>query len=162
MYIRKAQREDIPKITEIYNEAIMTTTATFDTQPKTIEEQNTWFEDHGTKNPIMIAELDGQVVGWGSLSKWSDRCAYTNTAEISLYIKEEHRRKGIGKKLMKRILEEGGRQGLHVVIARITEGNSVSVSLHESMGFFHIGVMKEVGVKFGRRLDVALMEKIFE
>jgi L-amino acid N-acyltransferase len=162
IYIRKAQREDIPKITEIYNEAIMTTTATFDTQPKTIEEQNTWFEDHGTKNPIMIAELDGQVVGWGSLSKWSDRCAYTNTAEISLYIKEEHRRKGIGKKLMKRILEEGGRQGLHVVIARITEGNSVSVSLHESMGFFHIGVMKEVGVKFGRRLDVALMEKIFE
>jgi phosphinothricin acetyltransferase len=162
IHIRKAQRNDVPMITEIYNEAIMTTVATFDTTPKTIEEQKTWFESHGIKNPIMVAELDGRIVGWGSLSKWSDRCAYTDTAEISLYVREEHQGKGVGKKLMKRILDEGGRQGLHVVIARITEGNNVSISLHKSMGFFHIGVMKEVGVKFGKRLDVHLMEKVFE
>jgi L-amino acid N-acyltransferase len=160
--IRMAQRKDIPLITKIYNEAILRTTATFDTTPKTLEEQQTWFEDHGAKNPVMVAELDGRVVGWGSLSKWSDRCAYTDTAEISLYIGEEHQGKGIGKNLMKKILEEGDKQGLHVVIARITEGNKVSVTLHESIGFFHIGVMKEVGMKFGKRLDVYLMEKVFE
>ncbi len=162
MRIRKASQEDLPMITEIYNEAILTTIATFDTTQKTIEEQQTWFEDHGNKNPIMVAEIDGTVVGWSSLSKWSDRCAYTDTAEISLYIKKEYQGKGIGKDLLKRILEEGEKQGLHAVIARITEGNTISIALHESLGFFHIGVMKEVGVKFEKRLDVYLMEKIFD
>jgi L-amino acid N-acyltransferase len=160
--IRKAQAEDLSMITEIYNEAILTTIATFDTTQKTIEEQQTWFEEHGRKNPIMVAEVDGYVVGWSSLSKWSDRCAYTDTAEVSLYIRKEHQGTGIGKELLKRILEEGAKQGLHAVIARITEGNTISVALHESQGFFPIGVMKEVGVKFGKRLDVFLMEKIFE
>jgi len=162
MQIRKAQEKDLPMITEIYNEAIMTTIATFDTTPKTLDEQKTWFEDHGRKNPLLVAEMDGTVIGWGSLSKWSDRCAYTDTAEISLYIRKDYQGKGIGKRLLKRILEEGETQGLHAVIARITEGNTISISLHEEFGFFPIGVMKEVGVKFGKRLDVLLMEKIFE
>jgi len=162
MQIRKAQEKDLPMITEIYNEAIMTTIATFDTTPKTLDEQKTWFEDHGRKNPLLVAEMDGTVIGWGSLSKWSDRCAYTDTAEISLYIRKDYQGKGIGKRLLKRILEEGEKQGLHVVIARITEGNAISISLHEEFGFFPIGVMKEVGVKFGKRLDVLLMGKIFE
>lgn len=159
--IRNATKEDVPMITEIYNEAILTTTATFDNTPKTIEEQHAWFAGHGTQNPIMVAEHNGQIIGWGALSKWSDRCAYSDTAEISLYITEQHRGKGIGAHLLKQLLKEGEQSGLHAVIARITEGNTNSLSLHESMGFFHIGLMKEVGVKFGKRLDVHLMEKIF-
>jgi phosphinothricin acetyltransferase len=150
-----------PRITEIYNEAIKTTTATFDTESKTIEEQHRWFADHGAKNPIMAAEQDGQIIAWGSLSKWSDRCAYTDTAEVSLYVTEPHQGKSIGTQLLTQLLKEGARQGLHAVIARITEGNTHSLSLHESLGFFPIGVMKEVGVKFGKRLDVHLLEKIF-
>ena len=159
--IRKASQKDLPMITEIYNEAINTTTATFDMTPKTIEEQRLWFADHGEKNPIMVVEQDGLVVAWGSLSKWSDRCTYTDTAEVSLYVKEPYREKGIGTRLLTELLEEGGRQGLHAIIARITEGNTHSLSLHESLGFFPIGVMREVGVKFGKRLDVHLLEKIF-
>jgi len=161
LYIRKAKPRDLPRITEIYNEAITTTTATFDTTPKTMEEQRLWFKDHGAKNPIMVAEQDERIIAWGALSKWSDRCAYTDTAEVSLYVREPYQGKGIGTQLLKQLLEEGKQQGLHAVIARITEGNSHSISLHESLGFFPIGTMKEVGVKFGKRLDVHLLEKLF-
>ena len=160
-HIRKALENDLPMITEIYNDAIKMTTATFDTTPKTMEEQRLWFQDHGPKNPIMVAEQDGVIIAWGSLSKWSDRCAYTDTAEVSLYVTEPYQGKGIGTRLLTQLLNEGKKQGLHAVIARITEGNTHSLSLHESLGFFRIGTMKEVGVKFGKRLDVHLLEKLF-
>lgn len=160
--IRKATLEDLGAITEIYNEAILKTTATFDTQPKTLEEQEAWFADHSTKYPILVAEEGDRVVGWASLSLWSDRCAYSDTAEGSLYIKEEHRRKGIGRKLIKAMMEEGRKAGLHTIIARIAEGNEISVHLAESVGFEHIGIMREVGRKFGKLMDVYLMQKIFD
>ena len=148
--IRRATLDDLSDITQIYNEAILKTTSTFDTQPKSLEEQKTWYTDHGPQNPILVAEKDSHVVGWASLSKWSDRCAYTNTAEVSLYIKEGHRGEGIGRRLLEEILIEGEKVGLHTVIARIAEGNKASVHLHESLGFEHIGTMKEVGRKFGK------------
>ncbi len=160
VHIRMALPKDIPAITKIYNEAILTTTATFDTTLKTLEEQTHWFQDHGKKNPIMVAEHDRSIVAWGSLSQWSDRCAYTDTAEVSLYVTDSYRGKGIGTQLLQALLDKGRKQGLHAVLARITEGNAASLHLHESLGFFSIGVMKEVGVKFDRRLDVNLMEKI--
>jgi phosphinothricin acetyltransferase len=159
--IRSAKISDLNAITEIYNEAIQTTTATFDTEPKTEEEQKVWFDSHGTQYPIVVEESNGAVVGWASLSKWSDRCGYSGTAEISLYVKQEFRGKGMGRKLMEAIISEGRRVGLHTIIARIAEGNDVSVHLAESFGFRHIGVMKEVGRKFGRLLDVHLMQKVY-
>ena len=161
LIIRRAQLEDLEPITEIYNEAVLITVATFDTEPKTVDQQRIWFENHGPKYPILVAELDGVTIGWASLSQWSDRCAYSDTAEISLYVKEEFREKGIGRKLMKSIIQEGQKVGLHTVIARITEGNEISVHLHESVGFQHIGIMREVGRKFGKLLDVYLMQKIY-
>lgn len=160
--IRDATLEDLPAITDIYNEAIQKTVATFDTAPKKEAEQKTWFQQHGPKNPVIVAEESGKILGWASLSKWSDRCAYSNTAEISLYVLEEHQGKGIGCKLLETLLDKGEQAGLHTVLARITEGNEVSVHLHEAMGFTHVGIMKEVGQKFGRLLDVYLMQKIFE
>ena len=159
--IRQATLEDLNDITKIYNEAILKTVATFDTEPKTLDEQKNWFENHGPKNPILVAEQDGLIIGWAALSNYSTRCAYSDTAEISLYIGENYQMEGIGKKLMKAIIKEGEKAGLHAVIARITEGNEVSVHLHKSVGFEHIGIMKEVGLKFDRRLDVHLMQKIF-
>ena len=105
---------------------------------------------------------DGVIVGWTSLSKWSDRCAYSNTAEISLYVNNCFMGKGIGKKLMEHIIKKGESVGLHVLIARITEGNENSIHLHESFGFEHIGIMQEVGNKFGKLLDVYLMQKIYK
>lgn len=159
--IRQATLEDLETITEIYNEAILKTVATFDTQLKTLEEQKAWFMDHGPKNPILIAEKDRIIVGWAALSEWSDRCAYSDTAELSLYVLEENQGRGIGRKLLEAIIQEGEKAGLHTVIVRITEGNEASIHLHKSVGFFHIGIMKEVGLKFGKRLDVYLMQKIY-
>ena len=158
--VRPAEIDDLDAITEIYNEAILTTDATFDIEPKTQVEQEAWFADHGPKNPVLVAELDGVVVGWASLSEWSDRCAYADTAELSFYVKEEFRSRGIGKRLLEDIIQEGERVGLHTVIARIATGNNQSIHLHERVGFEHIGVMREVGQKFGRLLDVCLMQKI--
>lgn len=161
LILRRAEIEDLSCIRQIYNEAVQTTVATFDTEPKTLEEQRAWFENHGPRYPIFVAEADGVISGWASLSKWSERRAYSDTAEISLYVKEEFRGRRIGKKLLEAILEEGERVGLHTVIARIAGENRVSIHLHESLGFEHIGVMREVGRKFGKLLDVNLMQKIY-
>jgi len=159
--IRPAKIDDLNAITEIYNEAILTTDATFDIEPKTDAEQRVWFANHGPRNPILVAELDDVIVGWTSLTEWSDRCVYADTAEFSFYVKEEFRGKGIGRRLLEDIIREGEKVGLHTVVARITEGNKESIHLHESVGFEHIGVMREVGQKFGRLLDVRLMQKIY-
>ena len=159
--IRQATSADLGQITEIYNDAIQKTTATFDTEPKTLEEQERWFAQHDIAHPILVAEEEGLILGWASLSQWSDRCAYKDTAEISLYVKEEHRRKGIGKQLMGAIIQEGKSTGLHTVIARIAGSNKISVDLCRSFGFQYIGTMREVGKKFGQLLDVHLMQLIY-
>jgi L-amino acid N-acyltransferase len=161
MMIRKAVAADLAAITDIYNHAILNTTATFDTEPRSMEKQREWFEAHGQQLPILVAEENGQVIGWGSLSQWSDRCAYSATAEASLYVKEGERGKGTGKALITELLQEGQKAGLHTVIARIVEGNVASVHLCESLGFTNIGTMREVGRKFGKLLDVRMLQKIF-
>ena len=121
-----------------------------------------WFADHGPKYPILVAEEHGIVVGWASLSKWSDRCAYSDTAEMSLYVHHGHQGKGIGRKLLEAIVAEGQKAGLHTIIARIAEASEASIHLHKSVGFEHIGTMKEVGRKFGKLLDVYLMQKVYD
>jgi len=161
IFVRKATLDDLPAITEIYNQAILKTTATFDTEPKSLEEQKAWFESHGPKYPVLVAEENGKVIAWASLSKWSDRCAYSDTAEISLYVEEKNRGKGIGRNLLEEIIREGEKAGLHSIIARIAEGNETSIHLHQSVGFEHIGIMKEVGRKFGKLLDIYFMQKIY-
>lgn len=160
--IGPAALEHLPAITQIYNQAILKTTATFDTTPKTLQEQEVWFAHHEPKYPVLVAEQNGSVVGWASLSRWSDRCAYSHTAEVSLYVSEEHQGQGIGKKLLQAIMGEGQKAGLHTVIARMAQDGEASINLHRSMGFEHIGTMKEVGRKFGRLLDVHLMQKIYQ
>jgi phosphinothricin acetyltransferase len=159
--IRPATLNDLSAITAIYNHAILHTVATFDTEVKTDAEQEAWFAHHGPKYPVVVAELDTTVVGWASLSQWSDRCAYEDTAEISLYVDEKFQGRGIGKALLQRIIREGETAGLHTVIARIAAGNDVSIYLHQSVGFEHIGIMREVGRKFGQLLDVTMMQKVY-
>jgi phosphinothricin acetyltransferase len=159
--IRTAKLSDVSAITEIYNEAIFTTTATFDIEPKTVASQRQWFKEHGAKNPILVAEVENNVVGWVSLSQYSTRCAYADTVELSVYVKSTYRNMGIGKKLMTAILTEGKKAGLHTVISRIAGDNDISVNLHKQLGFVDIGVMKEVGNKFGKLLDVYMMQKMF-
>jgi L-amino acid N-acyltransferase YncA len=161
LIIRPAKPDDITAITDIYNEAILTTDATFDTEIKTIESQKEWFGNHGSRNPVIVAENETKVIGWASLSKWSDRRAYSDTAEISVYVKDGYRGQGAGRQLIERIVQAGEEAGLHTIISKIVAGNDESIHLHEIFGFEHIGVMKEVGIKFGRLLDVVLMQKIY-
>ncbi len=159
--IRQATAADLGQITEIYNDAIQKTTATFDTEPKTSEEQENWFVKHDARHPVLVAEQDGPIVAWASLSQWSDRCAYNDTAEISVYVKEEYRGKGVGKQLMAALIKEGKTVGLHTLIARIAGSNKISVDLCKSFGFQYIGTMREVGKKFDQLLDVHLMQLIY-
>jgi len=159
--IREAKKGDLGGITEIYNDAIAKLTATFDTEPKTMAQQETWLAGHDARHPVLVAEEDGSVVAWASLSPWSDRCAYSDTAEISLYVREERRGKGIGKRLLAAMVRQGQSAGLHTILARITGNNTSSAGFFESHGFLRVGTMKEVGRKFGMLLDVHLMQLIF-
>jgi L-amino acid N-acyltransferase YncA len=160
--IRSAVLQDLNAITEIYNQAVRNSIATFDINPKTLEEQKVWFSHFGPEYPILVAQQDDLIVGWACLSRWSDRSAYSSTAEISLYIRENYQGRGIGKKLSAAIIQAGEDAGLHAIIARIAEGNAISVHIAESFGFEHIGIMKEVGRKFDKFLDVYLMQKIYD
>lgn len=159
--IRSAEINDIPGITEIYNDAILNTTATCDTEIKSIENRIDWLKAHSSKYPVIVAIKNDQVVGWASMSRWSDRIAYDDTAEISVYIHKEFRDIGIGKILLEKIIEAGRSGGLHCVLSRITQGNEKSIYLHEKFGFTHVGVMKEVANKFGNILDVHMMQLIY-
>ena len=121
-----------------------------------------WYDDHGLKNPVIVAEKNDLVVGWASLSRYSTRCAYSNTSELSVYVLNCYQGQGIGTDLITEIMKLGKEVGLHVVISRIADGNEISVKLHEKQGFFHVGILKEVGKKFGKTIDVYLMQKIFD
>ena len=162
IYIRPARLSDIPAITEIYNEAILSTTATFDTDPKTVEDRTKWFSTHDERHPMIVAVADDAVVGWASLSAWSDRTAYDGTAETSFYVAESYRNRGIGRKLKQAIIDEAIRLGYHTLLARVAEGSDISLHLNKSFGFETVGVMKQVGKKFGRLLDVHLLQKMLK
>lgn len=160
--IRRAELDDAAAIADIYNEAILTTTATFDTELKTPEERTHWLQSHDDRHPILVAEIDGTVVGWASLTVWSDRAAYADTAESSFYVHSTHRGRGIGRKLKEAIIDEARRLGYHTLIARITAGSTESMHLNESTGYVLVGTLKEVGRKFGKLLDVHILQKMLD
>jgi L-amino acid N-acyltransferase len=158
--LRRAINSDLPAITRIYNEAIQTTTATFDTKRQTVRQRARWFEKHGRRHPVIVAEVDGTLVGWGCISPWSDRAAYNITGETSFYVKSEFRGRGIGRKLKSHIADEARRLGYHSLIARVAEGSDASLHINKSAGYKHVGTMREVGRKFGKLLDVHILQKI--
>ena len=160
--IRLAKRSDVRDILDIYNEAVVTTTATFDIVPRTYEQQTAWYDAHDSRHPITIAEIDGAVVGWASLSEWSSRCAYRATAETTFYVKEGCRGQGIGSQLMVDLLERARQLGFHTLVAQITDGSDASVRIHERHGFRHVGDLKEVGEKFSQLLNVHIYQKIYD
>jgi L-amino acid N-acyltransferase len=158
MTVRDAAPADAPRVLEIYNQAVAGTTATFDTRPRTPVEQEEWSARHVGAHPVLVAADGARVTGWASLSAYSDRAAYDRTVEISVYVAEEDRRRGAGRLLMEAVIARARELGHHAILARITTENLVSIRLHETLGFFHVGALREVGVKFGRLLDVELME----
>jgi phosphinothricin acetyltransferase len=160
--IRAACEGDLDAIGAIYNEAVLTTTATFDIEPRTPEEQRAWFDSRGPRHPILVAEVGGEVVGWACLSRWSDRPAYDDTTETSFYVAASHRGQGIGRALKESLIVEARRLGFHTLIARVAAGSDASLHLNMSLGFELVGTLREVGLKFGRRLDVHILQLVLE
>ncbi len=159
--IRPATRGDAAAMAEIYNQAVLHSTAAFDTEPETAEERAAWLDEHtAPQHPVLVAERDGTVVGWASLSRYSTRCAYDATAEASVYVDESERERGLGTALSEAVFEAGRLGGVHAVLLRICTENVASLAMARNLGFFRIGPMREVGMKFGRTLDVMWLEKL--
>jgi L-amino acid N-acyltransferase len=158
--IREATINDLPAMLSIYNEAVRNQTSTFDLVEHTLEERKVWFSKYGGKYPLLVAGFSGEVVGYTSLSSFRDKEAYEKTVEISVYIDESQRGKGIGKALMVEIIERAKQLNYHTIIAGITAGNEVSVKIHEKFGFHYIGCFKEVGYKFDQWQDVLFYQKM--
>ena len=162
MTIRKATPDDLPALLRIYNDEVLRGTATFDTEPRSEEQGKLWLDAHGSPNrPLYVAAIEGQAVGYVSLSTYNPKAAYDGTVELSLYIDRQHRRQGIAAELLTFILDyAAAREDIHAVVSLITAENTASIRLHEKFGFRHAGTLNEVGYKFGRLLDVAYYEKL--
>lgn len=156
MIIRTAEEKDMPQLLDIYNYEVEHGYATFDLTPKNMEERMVWFREHNVENhPLIVAEEDGKAVGYASLSSYRPKEAYKTTVELSIYVDKDYRRKGIAGKLASNIIEIArDRDDIHTVISVITGGNEASCLLHEHLGFLHCGTMKEMGMKFGKMLDI--------
>ena len=149
----------------IYNREVESGTATFDMSPRSLEGQLEWVAEHSGAHPAVVAVTMGRdgehvVVGFGSLSPYRPRAAYSTTVEDSVYVAEGSQRLGIGRAILDELLRLAEAHGFHSVIARIAGENDASVALHASCGFEMIGTEREVGRKFGRWLDVVCMQRL--
>jgi phosphinothricin acetyltransferase len=156
--IRLARDEDLASINAIYNHYVPTSTCTYQTEPETAEARSAWFASHGERYPVTVAEFEGEVVGWASISRFHARAAYSRTIENSVYVHPEYQRRGIGAALLADLIERARTLGYHTIIALIDGEQSASVALHARFGFERVGQLKEVGFKFERSLDVVYMQ----
>jgi L-amino acid N-acyltransferase YncA len=160
MKLRAATEADLPGIFAIYDHEVLHGTATFDTEPKSAAERVAWLRDDGNgRYPILVADVDGAVAGWARLYAWSNRRAYARAAENAVYVSRDHRGRGVGRALLEELIRLAPGRGVHVLLARVVEGNPASLALHEALGYQTIGVMRRVGEKFGRVLDVRLLDR---
>ncbi len=149
----------------IYNREIETGTATFEMSPRSEADQLEWIAEHSGIHPAVVAIAiddmgEERVIGFGSLSPYRPRPAYSTTVEDSVYIADEFQGIGVGRAVLEELLLLAEAHGFHTVLARISGDNDASVSLHSGCGFEMIGTEKEVGRKFGRWLDVVCMQKL--
>ena len=158
--VRPATASDLPAINDIYNHYVLHSACTYQEEPSTTEERAAWFAGHGPKHPVTVAERDGEVLGWGSLSKFHPRSAYGKTVENSVYVRKDCQRQGLGAALLGDLLERGKALGHHSVMALIDSQQRGSVALHENFGFVKVGRLREVGFKFGRAGDVIYMQRM--
>jgi phosphinothricin acetyltransferase len=159
--IRLAIEDDLPAINDIYNHYVTHSTCTYQTELETIEARREWFAAHGPSHPITVASDDADIiVGWGSLSRFHRRAAYGRTVENSVYVHHVHHRRGIGRIILNDLLERAAPAGHHTIMALISADQAPSVALHAQAGFVKVGLLKEVGFKFDRWLDVIYMQKM--
>src|SRR5205085_12692254 len=125
-----------------------------------LEQQQRWIEQHRGAHPAVVAVEGTHVIGFGSLSPYKERPAYATSVEDSVYVDAGQRGKGVGRLLLSELIDLGKAHGFHAVFARIVGSHETSIGLHQACGFGLVGVEREVGRKFGRWLDVAIMERL--
>ncbi|HJU46779.1 MAG TPA: GNAT family N-acetyltransferase [Gaiellaceae bacterium] len=162
--IRPADRDDVPGILAILNEAIETTTASWHHRPLTLAQQLAWFDAKQAEGwPVLVAEAaDGGIAGWATFGPFRPWEGYRFTVEHSVYVDGAHRRRGIATRLLTALIEEARRRGLHAMLGGTSGENTESMVLHERLGFEQVARFPEIGEKFGRRLDLVFFELLLE
>jgi len=159
--IRHATKDDLDTVLAIFNHEIVNGVNSWDTEPIVGTNRQRWFDAHGDPAyPLLVAESTPGIVGWSSLSKWAPHGAYDRTAETSIYVHRDKRRRGIGSSLLAELISVAGQVGHHTLIGRAEVSNQASRQLHLRAGFRSVGIMHEVGFKFGRFLDAELFELV--
>jgi len=155
---RLATIDDAEATRSIYNVEVSDSTVTFDLVPRSLDEQRAWLSARSGAHAVLVAEHDGEVVGFASLSPYRDRPAYSTTVEDSVYVRREQQGRGIGTLLLGDLVGLARSHGFHAMMGRIVGGHDASIALHRSLGFEIVGTEREVGRKFGRWLDVVVMQ----
>lgn len=161
--LRSYQKQDAQAIVAIINYNILNSTALYDYHPRSLEQQQTIFEDKLKKGfPIIVATMDNRIVGFGYYSEFRFRDAYRFTVEHSVYVSNDYHGKGIGKQLLSELISLAKKQKLHTMVAVIDSENQSSVAFHEQFGFATVGIIKESGYKFDRWLHSVIMQLLLE
>lgn len=159
MKIRDATPDDLPGILAIYNDAVAHTTATWNETTVDLPNRAAWLADRRRAgHPVLVASRDSEVLGYASFGDWRAFDGYRHTVEHSVYIRTDQRGAGLGRALMEALIARARSLGKHVMVAGIEAGNSGSIRLHERLGFIRVGLMPQVGTKFGRWLDLAFLQ----
>jgi len=158
MHVRPATAEDLPHLVRIYDRVVEESVASFDLEPDDLERRRRWFEEFGDRDRILAAEVDGRPRAFAWYRPFRARPAYAATREVTVYVDEEHRGRGLGTALYERLLEDAEAHGVHTLVAVIALPGEGSIALHERFGFREVGRLHEVGRKFERWVDVAFFE----
>lgn len=161
MRIRAARPADLPALLEIYNDAVVHTTASWDLLPWTPVEHAEWYAakaEHG--HPVMVADEVGDVLGYAAYGPFRPKAGYAGTMEHSVYVRPAQQGRGVGRALLVAIIEAARADGVHALIGGLSADNEVSLALHRSLGFVEVGRLPEVGRKFDRWLDLVLVQLI--
>ncbi|GAA5058470.1 GNAT family N-acetyltransferase [Nocardia callitridis] len=158
--IRDARADDLPAILTIHNANIAESTAIWDTEEVELDDRVAWFRDRiAAGRPILVAEIDGALAGYASYGPWRPKSGYRFTVENSVYVDADFHRRGVATALLTELLAHARASGtVHAMIAAIESSNTGSIQLHERFGFRTVGVLPEVGHKFGHWMDLTLMQ----
>lgn len=158
--LRPARVGDAEVICLIYNQGIEDRVATLETELRTPAERREWMAARGPRHPVIVAESDGAVVGWGSLNVFNPRPAYQHVADFSVYVERAWRGRGVGRRLLERLVELARGIGYHKMVLSTFPTNTAGVRLYERLGFSRVGVYREQGLLDGRWVDTLIMEKL--
>lgn len=160
--VRPATPTDAPAICTIYNQGIEDRIATLETELRTPDERRQWLAARGPRHPVIVAEAGGEVVGWGSLNAFNPRRAYDHVADFSIYVERKWRGKGVGSRLLSRLIELARDLGYHKLVLSAFPTNPGGMALYEKFGFRTVGIYKEQGRLDGRWVDTIIMEKLLD